>query len=221
MPAIGAATICATAMTGDVLGREQELGSVYAFLDRPVEAPAALVLEGEAGIGKSTLWLAGVERARARAAFACSRRDRPRPSAVSLTWGWATCSRTSSRTSCLRSRRRGGVRSRSRSSARRPPTILSITARLAWRYATCCSCSASGSRFCLQSTTFSGSTRPRRARLRSRCEDSLRARFCVLLARRLVDGARAVRAGAGAGCGARRAAAGWAAQRRRAPSAAA
>jgi hypothetical protein len=33
---------------------------------RSEEAPAALVFEGEAGIGKSTLWLAGVEHARAQ-----------------------------------------------------------------------------------------------------------------------------------------------------------
>ena len=37
-----------------------------AFLDRTAAGPAALVLEGEAGIGKSTLWLAGVEAARER-----------------------------------------------------------------------------------------------------------------------------------------------------------
>ncbi len=48
----------------EVLGREQEFASVAAFLDRPVEAPAALVLVGEAGIGKSTLWLAAVTVAR-------------------------------------------------------------------------------------------------------------------------------------------------------------
>ena len=53
-------------MAVDVVGREAELASVYAFLDRDAEAPAALVLEGEAGIGKSTLWLAGVEGARER-----------------------------------------------------------------------------------------------------------------------------------------------------------
>src|SRR5688500_6930492 len=51
----------------DVLGREDELRSLHAFLDRPAEAGmAALVLEGEAGIGKSTLWLAGIEAARER-----------------------------------------------------------------------------------------------------------------------------------------------------------
>jgi len=53
-------------MTGDVVGREPELGSIHAFLDTPVEAPAGLVLEGEPGIGKSTLWLAAVAAARER-----------------------------------------------------------------------------------------------------------------------------------------------------------
>ena len=51
----------------DVLGRDDELRSLHAFLDRPAdEGLSGLVLEGEAGIGKSTLWLAGVEAARER-----------------------------------------------------------------------------------------------------------------------------------------------------------
>jgi DNA-binding CsgD family transcriptional regulator len=53
-------------MARDVVGREQELGSVDAFFERPDEGPAAFVLEGETGIGKSTLWLAGVAAARDR-----------------------------------------------------------------------------------------------------------------------------------------------------------
>jgi DNA-binding CsgD family transcriptional regulator len=53
-------------MAVDIVGREVELASVHAFLERQVEGPVALVLEGEAGIGKSTLWLAGVEAARER-----------------------------------------------------------------------------------------------------------------------------------------------------------
>ena len=53
-------------MAADVVGREQELGALHAFLERPLEEPAAFVLEGEAGIGKSTLWLAGVAAARDR-----------------------------------------------------------------------------------------------------------------------------------------------------------
>ena len=49
-----------------MVGRDTELGSVHAFIDETESGPAALVLEGEAGIGKSTLWEAGVEHARAR-----------------------------------------------------------------------------------------------------------------------------------------------------------
>jgi DNA-binding CsgD family transcriptional regulator len=48
----------------EVVGREDELASVAAFVDKVRDGPAALVLEGEAGVGKSTLWLAGVEHAR-------------------------------------------------------------------------------------------------------------------------------------------------------------
>ena len=47
-----------------VVGRDAELSSVYGFLDRAADRPTALVLEGEPGIGKSTLWLAAVAAAR-------------------------------------------------------------------------------------------------------------------------------------------------------------
>ena len=53
-------------MAREVVGREEELASVRAFVDGADEGSAALVLEGEAGIGKSTLWLAGVEHAGAQ-----------------------------------------------------------------------------------------------------------------------------------------------------------
>lgn len=53
-------------MALEIVGRDEELTALRAFLDRTARGPAALVLEGEAGIGKSTLWLAGVEHARAR-----------------------------------------------------------------------------------------------------------------------------------------------------------
>jgi DNA-binding CsgD family transcriptional regulator len=54
-------------MAVEIVGRDEELGALDGFLGRRA-APglAALVLEGEAGIGKSTLWLAGVEAARER-----------------------------------------------------------------------------------------------------------------------------------------------------------
>lgn len=54
-------------MTRDeIIGRDEELGSFHAFLDQTFAGPAALVPEGQAGIGKSTLWLAGVQAARDR-----------------------------------------------------------------------------------------------------------------------------------------------------------
>jgi predicted ATPase len=51
-----------------VVGREEELRSLREFLDgRPAgTGPNAFVWEGEAGIGKSTLWLAAVEAASER-----------------------------------------------------------------------------------------------------------------------------------------------------------
>jgi DNA-binding CsgD family transcriptional regulator len=53
-------------MMFEIVGREDELASLHALIDEMRAGPAALVLEGEAGIGKSTLWLAGVEHARTR-----------------------------------------------------------------------------------------------------------------------------------------------------------
>jgi DNA-binding CsgD family transcriptional regulator len=46
-----------------VIAREEELGSIEAFLAELAEGPALLVLSGEAGIGKTILWEAGVEQA--------------------------------------------------------------------------------------------------------------------------------------------------------------
>ncbi len=49
-----------------MIGRADELAAVRAFLDGQVQGPTALIIEGEAGIGKSTIWLAGVALARER-----------------------------------------------------------------------------------------------------------------------------------------------------------
>jgi DNA-binding CsgD family transcriptional regulator/sulfopyruvate decarboxylase TPP-binding subunit len=51
-------------MAFEVVSREEELASVHAFIGEAGAGPAALVIEGEAGIGKSTLWLAAVEHGR-------------------------------------------------------------------------------------------------------------------------------------------------------------
>jgi DNA-binding CsgD family transcriptional regulator len=49
-----------------VVGRDEELRSIHAFLDAPLSSAAGLVLVGEPGIGKSTLWHAAVSAAHER-----------------------------------------------------------------------------------------------------------------------------------------------------------
>jgi DNA-binding CsgD family transcriptional regulator len=49
-----------------VIGRSNEAEAVVDFLDNVAGEPSALVVEGEPGIGKTTLWLSTVEQARER-----------------------------------------------------------------------------------------------------------------------------------------------------------
>src|SRR5512132_1592245 len=53
-------------MAPEIIGRDEELGAVRASTPRLGDGPGALVLSGEAGIGKTILWEAGVEEARER-----------------------------------------------------------------------------------------------------------------------------------------------------------
>ena len=48
-------------MADPIIGRDEELAALRAFLDDSVEGPTVLLLEGEAGIGKTTLWEALLE----------------------------------------------------------------------------------------------------------------------------------------------------------------
>src|SRR5215831_1564363 len=49
-----------------VIGRDDELSEIAAFLDGMSHGPEALVLSGEAGIGKTILWEGAVDDARSR-----------------------------------------------------------------------------------------------------------------------------------------------------------
>jgi DNA-binding CsgD family transcriptional regulator len=49
-----------------LVGRDEELGAIVRLLDAPEQLSGAAVLSGEAGIGKTTVWLAGIEVAKAR-----------------------------------------------------------------------------------------------------------------------------------------------------------
>ena len=53
-------------MSAGIIGRDEELAAIEAFLADVDQGPRALVLAGEAGIGKTVLWEAGVEQAKER-----------------------------------------------------------------------------------------------------------------------------------------------------------
>ena len=50
----------------EVFGRERELARLDSFLESLPSGSAAFLLEGEPGIGKTTVWRAGVAAAEAR-----------------------------------------------------------------------------------------------------------------------------------------------------------
>ena len=52
-------------VSGGILGRSRELQAMQAVLQRARDAPVALILDGEVGLGKTTLWRAAVEWASA------------------------------------------------------------------------------------------------------------------------------------------------------------
>jgi AAA ATPase domain len=66
----------------EVVGRDEELAAVAAFIDG--DLPGALVLAGEAGIGKTTVWRAGLSHARERGA--CVLACRPAESEARLSF---------------------------------------------------------------------------------------------------------------------------------------
>jgi hypothetical protein len=55
-----------TTLVGELIGREAELATIGQFLDSAEDGLHALILEGEAGIGKTTLWKAGLSAASAK-----------------------------------------------------------------------------------------------------------------------------------------------------------
>src|SRR4051812_3887923 len=68
-----------------LVGREQELAAVVELLDERREACVVAVLSGEAGIGKTTVWLAALELAARRGYRVLS----TRPSGVEAEWSFA------------------------------------------------------------------------------------------------------------------------------------
>jgi hypothetical protein len=100
-----------------LVGREEELDRLDAFLADEREELTRLLVEGDPGIGKTALWAAGLERARALG----YRVLQASPAAAERTLSFAAlgdCSKVSTRTSrpCPdRSGARCGSRSRTKS----------------------------------------------------------------------------------------------------------
>lgn len=69
----------------EILGRDAELAEVEAFVRSIPNGPTALLLEGIAGIGKTTLWLAGVRTARASGCRVLSSRGAEAEATLSYT----------------------------------------------------------------------------------------------------------------------------------------
>jgi predicted ATPase len=56
-----------------ILGRDQELAAITSFFDDERSGPRALLLEGDAGIGKTTLWRESVRLAESKGLVLSSR----------------------------------------------------------------------------------------------------------------------------------------------------
>ena len=70
--------------SGDLFGRDREVDAVVACLDGLASGPCGLLLEGEAGIGKTALWMAGVAAAAARSYLILSSRPAEAEAALSF-----------------------------------------------------------------------------------------------------------------------------------------
>jgi DNA-binding CsgD family transcriptional regulator len=75
-------------VSADVIGRAAELEAVDRFLERTASGLASLLIDGEAGIGKTALWRASLDRARQHGARVL--RSAPAESEQSLTLGGLT-----------------------------------------------------------------------------------------------------------------------------------
>ena len=70
------------------VGREEELEAIVRLLDAPERLPGAVVLPGEAGIGKTTVWLAGLDEAADRGYRVLS--SRPSEPEIGFSFGGLT-----------------------------------------------------------------------------------------------------------------------------------
>ena len=161
----GLAKVAQTAL----IGRDAELARVEEFLGAIGSGPAALLLEGEIGIGKTALWNQGLASAAERGLRVL--RCRPVECETQLAYaalGDLLADVPESAMSDLPAP--AAPRARGRAPARRARGPRVAPARRQPRVCSgCCAPSRRSSRPCSRSTTSTGSTRPPRTRSRSRC----------------------------------------------------
>ena len=165
-----------------IIGREQELAATGRLLDRAAEGAAALVLDGEAGIGKTTLWLEAVRAADARGFRVLQ--ARPAESEAKLSYAaladlvGAVFEETESELPPLQQRALAaalllGETDEPADARTTAAALVAVLARARVRGAPCCS----------RSTTCSGSTR-RRSRRSRLPRGGCRRGLALLVARR-------------------------------------
>ncbi len=71
-----------------LIGRDDELGAIERLLDARDDLPGTVVLHGQAGIGKTALWLAGIDAASARGYLILS--SRPSEAETQFSFGGLT-----------------------------------------------------------------------------------------------------------------------------------
>jgi hypothetical protein len=83
---------------GGLIGREAELEVIERYLDAMPPGPSALVIDGEAGIGKTTLWVEATRAAEARDYRVL--RARPAESDAAASYSWRSPPNSSRRLTC-------------------------------------------------------------------------------------------------------------------------
>ena len=130
----------ARGMAADVIGRDEELSSIAAFLARVEDGPSGLVFSGEPGSARRSCGKPASIRPR-RGFGLFSRTEAQRRKRRCRSRGSRTCWRPSSRRRRPPLRRCGGGRSRSRSCWRSPVRRLQIRGPSGWPSSTSSRCS--------------------------------------------------------------------------------
>ena len=162
--------VAEAAMSEPIIGRRADLQALAGFVEALPRGGQALLIEGDAGIGKTALWREGVRTAQEHGVRLLSARAAHAETRIAFaTIGDLIAPALDEALPC--SRRYSAERSRSQwccasPTGRRPRRVCS-----GLRWSPSCGRSLVSRRCCSRSTTCSGSTRARRRFSASRCID--------------------------------------------------